>query len=128
MSYANLTLMTGNYCTIYIDGRAIEGQIENLGPVVCTVITDEGAAMVTTAELEEWCEAPIGSTESLLKAAALTTLERLSITVSALKTTIEKAREGGKNSQANDPYSRGIDDGLIVGLNVAVEAIERVLK
>lgn len=128
MSYANLPLEVGNYCTIYIAGREIEGQIEKLGPVVCYVTTDEGSAMVTTAELEEWCEAPIGSTEALLKAAALTTLERLSVTVSALKTTLEKAREDGKTSQANDPYSRGIDAGLIIGLNLAVEAIERALK
>jgi hypothetical protein len=128
VSYANLPLEAGNYCTIYIDGREIEGQIEKLGSVVCIVTTDEGAAMVTTRELEEWCEAPIGSTETLLKAGALPILDGVRMTLNALKTTLAKANEDAEKSRTSeDAFTRGLDAGVAIGLSNAIAALERAL-
>lgn len=53
------------------------------------------------------------------------------IALEALKDTLAKAREDEKKSADNRAtiadYSRGIDAGLVIGLTIAVEAIERGL-
>ena len=132
MSYANLPLLVGNYCTIYIDGREIEGQIEKLGPVVCTVSTDEGPATVTTRELEEWCEAPIGSTRLLLNAEAFSTLSGVRSVLEVLQASLVKSEEDADKSrearETIDSFSRGIDAGVVIGLRLAVNAIERAVS